>query len=151
MIKLRKKYAVIKIAEMNPYYFLYYSAFAMARKLASKNLMDRVPSSAAYFVNGIVIMVVILTFYYFSGPPQHELPAKVGAIIVVIIILTVNDFIFLKKDKYKAIIEYYDTRYMNQPPWILFLVVPLCYILLCYIMALIHGHYSEYYRIHGLK
>ena len=123
----------------------------MARKLAAKNWMDRVPSSAMAFVNGIVILSVGSILYGIVGPPPRELSVMVKILIIVVIVMAVNQFIFIKRDKYKTIVEYYDAKYIRRRPWIIYFIIPMCYILLFYIMSSIYDHYGDYYRIHGLK
>jgi hypothetical protein len=123
----------------------------MTRKLAAKNWLDRVPSSAMSFVNGIVLLSVGSILYAIVGPPPRELSVTVKILIIVVIVMGVNQFIFIKRDKYKTIVEYYDAKYIRRPPRITYFIIPMCYILLFYIMNLIHDHYGDYYRIHGLK
>jgi hypothetical protein len=103
------------------------------------------------FVNGIVILSVGSILYGIVGPPPRELSVMVKILIIVVIVMAVNQFIFIKRDKYKTIVEYYDAKYISRPPWIIYFIIPMCYVLLSYIMSSIHDHYGDYYRIHGLK
>ena len=57
---------------MNPYFFLYYCAFVMVRKLADKRWMDRVPESAMYFLNGMSFLFVGEIIYCIGGPPPRD-------------------------------------------------------------------------------
>ena len=123
----------------------------MTRKLAAKNWLDRVPLSAMAFVNGIVLLSVGSILYGIVGPPPRGLSLTVKILIIVVIVMAVNQFIFIKRDKYKTIVEYYDTKYLNRPPRIIYFIIPMSYILLFYILSSIHDHYGDYYRIHGLK
>jgi hypothetical protein len=111
---------------MNPYFFLFYCSFVMNRKLASKSWMERVPDSAVYFINGMGILLLY------------------G-------IATLNNFIFMKRDRYKNIIDYYDSRYSGRPPRLFYFIVPICDIILMFFLSLIHDHYADYYKINGLK
>ena len=124
----------------------------MVRKLASKSMMDNVPDSAMYFVNGIVLLATLGIIYYLGGPPPR---AEVGLIIRVLIIVvpvaTFNYYIFAYKERYKKIVDNYNSKYMDKVPWILYFVVPICFVFLICMMKLIHDHYGDYYRINGLK
>jgi hypothetical protein len=136
---------------MNPYFFLFYCSFVMNRKLASKNWMERVPDSAVYFVNGLGILFVGGILYWIGGPPPRKPFVYVVVLAILYGIATLNNFIFLKKDRYKNIIGYYDSRYSGRPPRLFYFIVPICYIMLMFFLSLIHDHYADYYRINGLK
>ena len=127
---------------MNPYYFLYYCSFVMARKLASKNWTDRVPDSAMRFLGGMGCIFVILILYYIGGPPSKGLITIVVAVVIVFGIGAVNDSIFMKEDRYKNIVEYYDNKYSSRPPWFTYFTIPACYILFMYLFSLVHDHYA---------
>ncbi len=136
---------------MNPYYFLFYCSFAMVRRLADKRWMDRVPDSALAFINGMAILLVGVILYYYCGPPTRGPFLVVKGLVIAACIASVNFFIFTFKERYKNIVQRYDNKYVNQPPWFAYFVIPMCYILLMYIFSLVHNHYSEYYRVQGLK
>ena len=136
---------------MNPYYFLYYCAFLMVRRLASKSMMDNVPDSAMYFVNGIVLLAAGVILYYAGGPPSRGLSTIIKALTIAIVIATFNYYIFGYKERYKKIVDNYNSKYMGRVPWILYFVVPLCYVFLFCMFKLVNLHYADYYRTNGLK
>jgi hypothetical protein len=140
-----------KTALMNPYFFLYYCAFVMVRKLAYKNWSDRVPESAMYFLNGMAILFVGVILYYFVGPPPKGQSLIVVALAIAFGIAGINYFIFTYKGRYKKIVEYYESKYTSRPPWMTYFIIPICYIVLIYFFSVIHDHYDDYYRINGLK
>jgi hypothetical protein len=123
----------------------------MVRRLASKSLMDNVSDSAMYFVNGIVLLATGAILYYFGGPPPRELSTTIKALILAIGIAAVNYYIFAYKERYKKIVDHYNTKYMGRVPWIIYFVVPMCYVFLLCMMKLINLYYGDYYRINGLK
>jgi ABC-type Fe3+-siderophore transport system permease subunit len=123
----------------------------MVRRLASKKWMDRVPDSAMRFLGGMGCIFVVLILYYLSGPPSKGLIIIVVAVAIVFGIGAVNDFIFMKKDRYKNIVEYYESKYASRPPWPFYFIIPICYIILMFCFSLVHDHYAYYDRINGLK
>jgi phosphoglycerol transferase MdoB-like AlkP superfamily enzyme len=127
---------------MNPYVFLYYCSFVMNRKLASKSMRENVPDSAVYFLNGMVLLFVGAISYYIGGPPPRKQFVFVVVLAILYVIATFNNFIFMKKDRYKNIVEYYDSKYSSRPPWFTYFTIPACYILLMYLFSLIHDHYA---------
>src|SRR5258708_40289648 len=103
---------------MNPYFFLYYCAFAMTRKLAAKNWLDRVPSSAMAFGNGSGLLSVGSILYGIVGPPPRELSVMVKVLTVVVIVMAGNQFIFITGDKFETTLENYATKVINRPHWL---------------------------------
>jgi len=123
----------------------------MVRRLASKSMMDNVPDSAMCFVSGIVGLATGAILYYVGGPPPREPSTKIKILIIGFVIVAFNSYIFTYKDRYKKIVDYYNSKYMGRVPWILYFVVPMCYVFFIWILYLIHQHYGGYYRINGLK
>jgi len=113
--------------------------------------MDNVPDSAMYFVSGIVFLATGAILFYVGGPPPRGSSPITKGFILLIVIVILNYFIFANKDRYKKIVDYYNSKYMGRVPWILYFVVPMCYIFLMWMLGRIHDHYGEYYRINGLK
>jgi L-asparagine transporter-like permease len=127
---------------MNPYFFLFYCSFVMNRKLASKSMRENVPDSAVYFINGMVLLFVGVILYYIVGTfPKRQFVFVLG-LAIAFAIATVNNFIFMKKGRYKNIVEYYDSKYSSRPPWFTYFTIPACYILLMYLFSLVHDHYA---------
>jgi hypothetical protein len=127
---------------MNPYFFLFYCSFVMNRKLASKSLKENVPDSAVYFLNGMAILFVGTILYCIGGTPPKKLFVYVVVLAILYGIATLNNFIFMKKDRYKNIVEYYDGKYSSRPPWFTYFIIPACYILIIYLFSLVHDHYA---------
>jgi hypothetical protein len=125
----------------------------MVRRLASKSLMDNVPDSAMYFVSGIVFLATGAILYYVVGPPPIGSGSSpiIKVFIIGIVVVIFNYYIFAYKERYKKIVDYYNSKYMGRVPWILYFVVPMCYIFLMWTLGRIHDHYGDYYRINGLK
>jgi hypothetical protein len=123
----------------------------MNRKLASKSMRGNIPDSAVYFINGMVLLFVGAISYYIGGPPPRKQFVFVVVLAILYGIATFNNFIFMKKDRYKIIVDYYDSRYSGRPPRFFYFIVPVCYITLMFFLSLIHDHYADYYRINGLK
>ena len=114
----------------------------MNRKLASKSMRGNIPDSAVYFINGMVLLFVGAISYYIGGPPPRKQFVFVVVLAILYGIATLNNFIFMKKDKYKYIVEYYDSKYSSRPPWFTYFIIPACYILIIYLFSLVHDHYT---------
>ena len=136
---------------MNPYYFLYYCAFTTVRKLASKSMMDNVPDSAMYFVNGIVFLALWAILFFLGGPPLPGSFAIIKGLSLFIGIIVSNYYIFAYNKKYTKIVDYYNAKYMDRIPLIIYFVIPICYVFLMFLLGRIHDHYGAYYRMNGLK
>ena len=127
---------------MNPYFFLFYCSFVMNRKLASKGMINRIPDSTVYFINGMVLLFVGVILYYIVGTfPKRQFVIVLG-LAIAFGIAAVNNFIFMRKGRYKNIVEYYDNKYSSRPPWFTYFTIPACYILLMYFFGLVHDHYA---------